>query len=1126
MGIIGRPFSKWMKEQVEVRQRVLGSGFNGNKRNFNNSLPDSQSPFLNSSPWIRMVSSINLATFTDKQREESSVPKSTKTVLQKLEEKSEFASFIDNFKGEGLAKNFVLFNGVTPRNGSMYSGITKEDSATSSNIFGGAYGFGDLETIQDGQGFVPQPGITSVDFKYQNDGALSKATVSIKAFSKFQFQIIDILFQRPGYTVLLEFGHSIFLDNEGNTQYAGEGEYTSTRPFELMFEGPLPQYKLAAAILKEKTKWRGNYEGNFMKIVKWNWSFNTDGTYDITVSLVGVGDVINSLKANVSPSERLEMKAADEKSLSEEDIKDAAEDGIVIVAEAVKSKLNYALYEIYHKAQIEAKTASTNWVNAIGNFISNLTSWFADLKAGDYIVQNFPLPEFKMLKENGELGSYNPETDQNSPNKIFTGFKQAKGKDEVKGLKIPGAMCMIKNADTNIDSDYNPQTFITFGTLIALITVNCSLVDSNNNPLTYFNFNFDDLNQDSSCEFKTFKGQFSSDPNICLIPPTIIEKSTSEGAYERQKDNDDMDLMKGIKEHKDALAKFLTDEPGKGRLANVYIDINYIAKTLKSNTDEDKKECSIVDFLNAILSGINGATGGVNEFRVMFNENSHMIEITNQVPFDDEKEQQNDEVPLTVINTFGLRPGQGSFVTDIKLNAELTNDYATIISVGAQSNGNQQGTNSGAFSLYNYGLIDRIIPVKKLSKKTDEVKDPPDSGTDDVEEIKDPIGRIWSEEVQDVFDDVYEDFNFTTENTSTLGNINADYSQMVLGEAAAGKNSEDGKATQPASFFLPFNLGLTFHGLSGFKIFQAFQTDGNVLPCSYDPDTIQQIIKSYSHKVDLDGWTTSIETIGKALFGKLSTIEENPVRDNNTAGSGNESQDSSVPGDDGTLPDDPNGTITSGFPLNKIYYDGPTNKTQIYLHHTAGATKSPKITVSMWNKRTDHVATHYITNNLGDKEQLFKDEAWANHLGLPSSTFRKFGVRYQPLDKISLGIEMQSYGYADLRNGKYITAYGNSIPANTVGTPIDKNGRPTTYKGHKYYQKYNSQHIANVKDILVGWMNKYGIPFKFDYDVLFTQNKIPFTGKPGIYTHNSVRTDKYDVWPQKELIDMLKSISS
>ena len=83
MGIIGRPFSKWMKEQVEVRQRVLGSGFNGNKRNFNNSLPDSQSPFLNSSPWIRMVSSINLATFTDKQREESSVPKSTKTVLQK-----------------------------------------------------------------------------------------------------------------------------------------------------------------------------------------------------------------------------------------------------------------------------------------------------------------------------------------------------------------------------------------------------------------------------------------------------------------------------------------------------------------------------------------------------------------------------------------------------------------------------------------------------------------------------------------------------------------------------------------------------------------------------------------------------------------------------------------------------------------------------------------------------------------------------------------------------------------------------------------------------------------------------------------------------------------------------------
>ena len=57
-------------------------------------------------------------------------------------------------------------------------------------------------------------------------------------------------------------------------------------------------------------------------------------------------------------------------------------------------------------------------------------------------------------------------------------------------------------------------------------------------------------------------------------------------------------------------------------------------------------------------------------------------------------------------------------------------------------------------------------------------------------------------------------------------------------------------------------------------------------------------------------------------------------------------------------------------------------------------------------------------------------------------------------------------------------------------------------------------------------MSKYGIPYTFNYDELFTLNKVPLTGKPGIYTHNSVRTDKFDVFPQKELIDMLKSIQT
>jgi hypothetical protein len=224
-------------------------------------------------------------------------------------------------------------------------------------------------------------------------------------------------------------------------------------------------------------------------------------------------------------------------------------------------------------------------------------------------------------------------------------------------------------------------------------------------------------------------------------------------------------------------------------------------------------------------------------------------------------------------------------------------------------------------------------------------------------------------------------------------------------------------------------------------------------------------------------------------------------------------------------------SLTSGFPMAKIFYDGPTPKKQIYVHHTAGATKSPSKTIRGWSKRTDHVATHYITNNLGDKEQLYADEAWANHLGIKKAVFRKAGVKYQNLNKISLGIEMQSYGWCDLINGKYITYYKNELSADRVGRPVDANGKYISYKGHKYYEKYNAANIAHVKTIVTGWMSKYNIPFKYNYSELFPNSgqaisKNALSGTPGVYTHNSVRTGKSDVWPQAELIAMFKSIST
>jgi hypothetical protein len=64
------------------------------------------------------------------------------------------------------------------------------------------------------------------------------------------------------------------------------------------------------------------------------------------------------------------------------------------------------------------------------------------------------------------------------------------------------------------------------------------------------------------------------------------------------------------------------------------------------------------------------------------------------------------------------------------------------------------------------------------------------------------------------------------------------------------------------------------------------------------------------------------------------------------------------------------------------------------------------------------------------------------------------------------------------------------------------------------------------------WSAKHNIPVKWmgqkSYDRLFPPNDgtspDALSGAPGLYSHNSVRTDKSDVFPQKELIEMLKTL--
>ncbi len=212
------------------------------------------------------------------------------------------------------------------------------------------------------------------------------------------------------------------------------------------------------------------------------------------------------------------------------------------------------------------------------------------------------------------------------------------------------------------------------------------------------------------------------------------------------------------------------------------------------------------------------------------------------------------------------------------------------------------------------------------------------------------------------------------------------------------------------------------------------------------------------------------------------------------------------------------------FPEDQ-YIPKKTDKVQIYLHHTAGNSSGVR-TFQHWANTKTRVATCVCISGKNAPEgdgrivQGFSSTKWGYHLGLQSRPFRAYELPYKSLDKISIGIEINNFGYLTKdKDGNFRTYVNSIIPKEDV-IELDK-----PYKGHKYWHNYTDAQIESVRKLLLFWNDYYNIPLEYNEDV-WDMTKRAFEGKPGVYTHNSVRSDKTDVYPHPKLIKMWKSLTT
>ena len=321
--ITGEVFKKEIIDQINARQNFLGARYK----------TDSNIIYGNNvNAFLRLASSINVGTI-DQNSLQDQVNASTgslsadtinKNILDTGKNQLKVREINENLTGMELAKSCVLFGGTVgvddKLNPKRKFGIVDNSGAENFDYVStiAAYGWGGISS----KGFVPMPSIESADVSFYNRGALSKASVKIKVYSIEQLQIFDLLYLRIGYTMLLEWGHNIWLDTEkfnkkDSFPLSQRTEFV-TKPFELFFKEGTTQKNIIDAIKEQRKKDSYNYDGMLGKVTNFTWKFNDDGSYDIDLSLIGMGDIVETLKINtaniitgktdITPSKQREKK--------------------------------------------------------------------------------------------------------------------------------------------------------------------------------------------------------------------------------------------------------------------------------------------------------------------------------------------------------------------------------------------------------------------------------------------------------------------------------------------------------------------------------------------------------------------------------------------------------------------------------------------------------------------------------------------------------------------------------------------------------------------------------------------------------------------------------------------------
>lgn len=806
MSIFKDSFDVSIQEQLKTRQKAI-----------NNHTVNNLTYYNSRNAWVRLSSSVNV-----------------------YKGKGDIND-INNYTSD-LSKKYILQGGIL-NNNQQRSGL---------GDFNNAYSNKGSENTPYRLGIRPMPGITNIDVKSLGAyGSFREATVNFQCWDIQQLEDLELLYMRPGYSVLLEWGWAPYLKNGTAGNDYIDGKLNSLIEYEDIIDKKWNKEELFAQQYSRSTDvYQGNIDSMFGMVKNYSWKARPDGGYDCTTTIISLGEVTESLKVNYAPLDNI-----------------------------YNISTNGLLYNNIQEAGSKPSTLSENYtkniIAGICDELWNIGRNKSNGREGEGVDVSLFDSKFnteyslfvKTINISGEGNGASKSTGKvgNSDEQVYIQLESF--------LNILNNYVLLRDNKSN-----KPFTSISVkerkankfdlntgeGYLLSLahpleLSVDLTTCIIKNN--LWSNIRFQTPSLDDYTDPKTGAPAISDPKEKEEITKTLkeIEKSN-------KKLSDSVENIRFLDKLKYSYFKNDKWKEELGVIANIYLNVNMLynlslSNDLESQDSKEKRDISLYDYMKNILTRVSSAIGEVNNFEIFIDPIDNVARIID-INYVDANPTQTYE------NAFVLEMHNlNSIVRSYDLESKIFPNQSTIVAIGAQTGGGALGIDTTTLVNFNKSIMDRIIPIKDAPTSNNNIDFLSKWKTLNVALSNISKFLIGLDNSTFGFFDSNFDLNNASDYRTSLKDL-INYYRTINGSKTNNKA------------IIPTKLSITMDGIGGIIIGNIFRIPEDILPKGYKSNLdgsgvkIGYTVTGIGHSIQNNDWVTKIEA-------QTITFDEPKINNNN-----------------------------------------------------------------------------------------------------------------------------------------------------------------------------------------------------------------------------------------------------